>query len=161
MLYPTSAANTAVEVFEARVPVLVLEKTFLADSGGAGRRRGGLGQRVRFRKLHDDGLPTLAALFPEGAKAVLPGLAGGHPGARAFAGVRAPDGTLLRDCGAGELVALTRTDEIAEIVFAGGAGYGDPQARDGARVATDLQDGRITDRAAQDTYSAGQSRAAE
>jgi 5-oxoprolinase (ATP-hydrolysing) len=161
LLYPTSAANTAVEVFEARVPVLVMEKTFLADSGGAGRRRGGLGQRVRFRKLHDDGLPTLAALFPEGAKAVLPGLAGGHPGARAFAGVRAPDGTLLRDCGAGELVALTRADEIAEIVFAGGAGYGDPQARDGARVATDLQDGRITDTAAHDTYGAAQPRTAE
>jgi 5-oxoprolinase (ATP-hydrolysing) len=161
LLYPTSAANTAVEVFEARVPVLVMEKTFLADSGGAGRRRGGLGQRVRFRKLHDDGLPTLAALFPEGAKAVLPGLAGGHPGARAFAGVRAPDGTLLRDCGAGELVALTRADEIAEIVFAGGAGYGDPQARDGARVAADLQDGRITGDAARDTYGAAQPRAAE
>ena len=84
---------------------------------------------MRFRKLHDDGQPTLAALFPEGAKAVLPGLAGGHAGARAFAGVRAPDGTLLRDCGAGELVALTGTDEIAEIVFAGGAGYGDPPPR--------------------------------
>ena len=144
LLYPTSAANTAVEVFEARVPVLVLEKAFLANSGGAGRRRGGMGQRVRFRKLHDDGLPALAALFPEGAKAVLPGLAGGQPGARAFAGVRAPDGTLLRDCGAGELVALVHPNEVAEIVFAGGAGYGDPAAREPARVAADLQDGRTT-----------------
>ena len=144
LLYPTSAANTAIEVFEARVPVLVLEKTFLADTGGAGQARGGLGQRVRFRKLRDDGLPTLAALFPEGAKAVLPGLAGGRAGARAFAGVRAPDGTLLHDCGAGELVTLTSPDEIAEIVFAGGAGYGDPALRPAALVAADLQDGRVT-----------------
>ena len=60
LLYPTSAANTAVEAFEARVPVLVEEKAFLPDSGGPGRSRGGLGQRVRFRKLHDDGLPTFA-----------------------------------------------------------------------------------------------------
>ncbi len=155
LLYPTSAANTAVEVFEARVPVLVEEKAFLPDSGGAGRKRGGLGQRVRFRKLHDDGLPTLAALFPEGAKAVLPGLAGGEPGARAFAGVRSPDGTLLRDCGAGELVTLTLPGEVAEIVFAGGAGYGDPRARDPAIVAEDLQDGRITEAASRDTYGAG------
>ena len=139
----------------------MVEKAFLPDSGGAGRRRGGLGQRVRFRKLHDDGLPTLAALFPEGAKAVLPGLADGHPGSRAFAGVRTPDGTLLRDCGAGELVTLTRTDEVAEIVFAGGAGYGDPLARDGALVAADLQDGRITDDAARDAYGSAQPRAAE
>ena len=144
LLYPTSAANTAIEVFEARVPVLVLEKTFLADSGGAGQARGGLGQRVRFRKLHDDGLPTLAALFPEGAKAVLPGLAGGEAGARAFAGVRAPDGSLLHDCGPGELVTLTSPDEIAEIVFAGGAGYGDPARRLPASVAEDLLDGRVT-----------------
>jgi 5-oxoprolinase (ATP-hydrolysing)/N-methylhydantoinase A len=144
LIYPTSAANTAIEVFEARVPVLVLEKTFLADSGGAGRTRGGLGQRVRFRKLHADGLPTLAALFPEGAKAVLPGLAGGQAGARAFAGVRAPDGTLLRDCSAGELVTLTGPEEIAEIVFAGGSGFGDPALRDPDRMAADLLDGRAT-----------------
>lgn len=152
LLYPTSAANTAIEVFEARVPVLVMEKVFLRDSGGAGRRRGGLGQRVRFRKLRDDGLPTLAALFPEGAKAVLPGLAGGQPGARAFAGIRAPDGTLLRDCGVGELVTLTRTDEVAEIVFAGGAGYGGPGERDEAALAADVRDGRVTAAAARDVY---------
>jgi len=89
-------------------------------------------------------LPTLAALFPEGAKAVLPGLAGGQAGARAFAGVRAPDGTLLHDCGPGELVTLTSPDEIAEIVFAGGAGYGDPALRPSTRVAEDLLDGRVT-----------------
>jgi 5-oxoprolinase (ATP-hydrolysing)/N-methylhydantoinase A len=161
LLYPTSAANTAIEVFEARVPVLVEEKTFLADSGGAGATRGGLGQRVRFRKLHDDGLPTLAALFPEGAKAVLPGLAGGHAGAHAFAGIRSPDGTLLRDCGAGELVTLTRTDEIAEIVFAGGAGYGDPRHRARAAVAADLRDGRITEAASRALYGATLADAAE
>jgi 5-oxoprolinase (ATP-hydrolysing)/N-methylhydantoinase A len=161
LLYPTSAANTAVEVFEARVPVLVLEKTFLADSGGAGQTRGGLGQRVQFRKLYDDGLPTLAALFPEGAKAVLPGLAGGQSGNRAFAGVRSPDGTLLRDCGAGELVTLTRSDQIAEIVFAGGAGYGDPRRRAAHDVARDLLDGRISETAARETYGAALANAAE
>jgi len=161
LLYPTSAANTAIEIFEARVPVLVEEKTFLTDTGGAGESRGGLGQRVRFRKLYDDGLPTLAALFPEGAKAVLPGLAGGHAGCRAFAGVRASDGTLLRDCGTGELVTLTRTDEIAEIVFAGGAGYGDPRRRAAHLVAADLQEGRITETAARETYGAALANAAE
>jgi 5-oxoprolinase (ATP-hydrolysing)/N-methylhydantoinase A len=154
LLYPTSAANTAIEVFEARVPVLVEEKTFLTDSGGPGRTRGGLGQRVRFRKLHDDGQDTLAALFPEGAKAVLPGLAGGHAGKRAFAGLRAPDGALLRDCGAGELVALKTTREIAEIVFAGGAGFGDPRERPAARVADDVLDGRVSPEAARDIYRA-------
>jgi 5-oxoprolinase (ATP-hydrolysing)/N-methylhydantoinase A len=150
LLYPTSAANTAIEIFEARVPVLVEEKAFLTDSGGPGRHRGGMGQRVRFRKLYDDGLPTLAALFPEGVKAVLPGLAGGLPGNRAFAGIRATDGALLHDCGTGELVTLHHPCEIAEIVFAGGAGYGDPHARTAANIATDLKDGRITESSPQD-----------
>ncbi len=148
-------------MFEARVPVLVEEKIFLPDTGGAGRHRGGLGQRVRFRKLHEDALPTLAALFPEGTVSVLPGLAGGQPGGRAFAGVRRPDGTLLRDCGAGELVTLTRTDEVAEIVFAGGAGYGPPAERDPASLAEDLQDGKVTTGAARDAYGAGLEQAAE
>lgn len=152
LLYPTSAANTAIEVFEARVPVLVLEKTFLTDTGGAGTHRGGLGQRVRFRKLRDDGLPTLAALYPEGVRAALPGLAGGLAGSRAFAGVRDLAGTLTRDCGVGELVALTTAQEIAEIVFAGGAGHGDPRQRSRSDVEADLLDQRISPDAARDLY---------
>ncbi len=109
---------------------------------------------MQFRKLHDDGQQTLATLFPEGAKAVLPGLAGGHAGQRAFAGVRGPDGTLLRDCGAGELVALTSPNEIAEIVFAGGAGFGDPRQRPADSVAADVREGRISADAARDIYGA-------
>jgi 5-oxoprolinase (ATP-hydrolysing)/N-methylhydantoinase A len=160
LLYPTSAANTAIEVFEARVPVLVLEKTFLADTGGAGKHRGGLGQRVRFRKLHDDGLPTLAALYPEGVRVTLPGLFGGHPGGAAFAGGRRPDGSLVRDCGTGELVTLTRTDEHAEIVFAGGAGYGDPGDRPREKVRADLADGYISDETARTIYGLQEAEAA-
>ncbi len=161
LLYPTSASNTSVEVFEARGPMLVEEKVFLADSGGAGAARGGLGQRVRFRKLRDDGLPALAALFPEGAKAVLPGLAGGHAGGRAFAGVRDTEGRLTRDCGAGELVTLRHSGEIAEIVFAGGAGYGDPRSRAAEQVQADLADGRISAAAAREVYGQREAKAAE
>ena len=80
LLWPTSAANTSIEMFEARIPVLVLEKTFAADSGGAGRRRGGLGSRMRFRKLSDDGVSLLAAIYPEGFDVPQPGLFGGRAG---------------------------------------------------------------------------------
>jgi len=82
LLWPTSAANTSIELLETRVPVLVDEKSYVTDSGGPGRNRGGLGQRVRVRKLADDGLPTLTALYPEGVQVQTPGLFGGHPGAR-------------------------------------------------------------------------------
>ena len=40
-----------------------------------------------------------------------------------------PDGNVVHDCGTGELVTLTRTDQIVEVRLAGGAGFGDPRAR--------------------------------
>src|ERR1700735_4406070 len=39
LLYPTSAANTSVELMETRAPVLVLEKGFVTDSAGPGTHR--------------------------------------------------------------------------------------------------------------------------
>ena len=83
LLYPTSAGNTSVELFETRVPALVIEKAFMADSGGAGRRRGGLGQVISARKLENDG-------------EAVPGRALSHGGAAASAGtLRRPAGRAL------------------------------------------------------------------
>lgn len=80
LLWPTSAANTSIELFETRTPLLILEKSLIADSGGPGRHRGGLGTRTRLRKLYDDGLPAMAALCPEGVGVEAPGLHGGLQG---------------------------------------------------------------------------------
>ena len=38
LLYPTSAANTSIELMESRAPVLVLEKTLITDFGRGGPR---------------------------------------------------------------------------------------------------------------------------
>ena len=51
-------------------------------------------------------------------------------------------------------MTLTRPGEIAEIVFAGGAGYGDPHRRDPAALAADLRDDRISQAAAETVYGA-------
>jgi 5-oxoprolinase (ATP-hydrolysing)/N-methylhydantoinase A len=152
LLWPTSAANTSIELMEQRVPVLVEEKTYIADSGGPGRHRGGLGQVVRVRKLADDGLPTLASLYPEGVVVRTPGLFGGAPGGPAWGGVRDADGTLLKDTGTGELVTLTRAAEIAEIRICGGSGYGDPRERSLGAIAADLADGYVTAESAMQDY---------
>ena len=82
LLYPTSAGNTSVELFETRVPALVLEKAFTADSGGPGRQRGGLGQVISARKLENDGKPCQVGLYPMGVLRQVPGLFGGRPGGR-------------------------------------------------------------------------------
>ncbi len=144
LLWPTSAANTSIELFETRVPVLVLEKTYVTDSGGPGRHRGGLGQRVALRKLADDGLATFVAVYPEGVGATNPGLFGGAPGGSARGLVRDVDGQVLRDCGTGELVQLSKPGEIVEVVLAGGAGFGDPAERPRAALDRDIGDGLIS-----------------
>ncbi len=145
LLWPTSAANTSVELFETRVPVLVLEKAYVADSGGDGRHRGGLGTRVRLQKLYDDGLETLFSVYPEGVDIELDGLFGGKAGQGASGVVRHLDGSLDRDCGTGELVSLERTDRVVEVVLGGGSGYGDLAERPRDDVERDLADGYVSE----------------
>ncbi|MFN3937699.1 MAG: hydantoinase B/oxoprolinase family protein [Gemmobacter sp.] len=151
LLWPTSAANTSIELMESRAPILVLEKTFLPDTGGPGRHRGGLGQRVRFRKRVEDGQPTLVSVYPEGVDNPIPGLFGGRPGGGARGRILDPAGHVLHDCGTGELVELTGTHQIVELTLAGGSGYGDPAERDPRAIARDIALGFVTpDHAARD-----------
>lgn len=150
LLWPTSAANTSIELMESRAPVLVEEKAYLTDSAGPGRHRGGFGQRVVFRKRDDDGQTMLVSVYPEGVNNPIPGLFGGLPGMGARGRVLDPAGKVLVDCGTGQLVELKSPAERVEMVLAGGAGYGPPSDRVPAAVSRDLALGLITpDHAAQ------------
>jgi N-methylhydantoinase A/oxoprolinase/acetone carboxylase beta subunit/N-methylhydantoinase B/oxoprolinase/acetone carboxylase alpha subunit len=144
LLWPTSAGNTSVELFETRTPVLVLEKNFVPDTGGPGRHRGGLGQIVRVRKLYDDGRPVLAGLHPDGVLTRTAGLFGGREGGPVRGVTRNGAGKIVADHGIGGLVTLAGPDEILEVQLAGGAGYGDPLDRAVDDVRRDLQDGRVS-----------------
>jgi 5-oxoprolinase (ATP-hydrolysing)/N-methylhydantoinase A len=154
LLYPTSAANTSIELMETRAPVLVVEKALIADSGGPGRRRGGLGVRTRLRKLHDDGRPTLFSVYPEGVNVAPAGLDGGHPGGGARGVVLDRAGRVVHDCGTGELVTLDGTDRMVEVCLSGGAGYGDAQERNAHRLDDDVADGYVSQKAAAEVYGA-------
>jgi len=143
LLYPTSAGNVSVEMFESRTPLVVECKEFRPDSGGAGRHRGGLGQRVRVRKLRDDGRPALVDLHPTGMLTAPSGLFGGAAGARAGAYVAAGD-KILEGGGTVSLAELRRPDQRATIEIAGGSGYGPPIDRPLERVQADLDEGYVT-----------------
>ena len=144
LLWPTSAANTSIELIETRAPVLVLEKGYRRDSGGPGRARGGLGMRVRFRRLSDDGLTTLASVYPEGVGLAPPGLFGGGTGGGPAGALRAGDGGLLEDCETGSLVTLSGDTMFVELELAGGSGYGDPFERSLEAIADDLAGGYVS-----------------
>jgi len=154
LLYPTSAANTSIELMESRAPVLVVEKSLIANSGGPGEYRGGLGVRTRLRKLHDDGLPTLFSIYPEGVGIKSTGLFGGQPGGDVRGVVLDTEGAMVHDCGAGELVTLTGTDRMVEVCLAGGAGFGNPADRPRERVDADIADGYVTADVAASDYPA-------
>ncbi|MBM3525888.1 MAG: hydantoinase B/oxoprolinase family protein, partial [Alphaproteobacteria bacterium] len=142
LMWPTSAANTPIELFEARTPCMVVEKAYLPDTGGPGKHRGGLGQIVRFRKRATDGRDTLAGMYPEGIGLSYPGLDGGRAGGGVAGSVTSAGER--RDLGTGQLVTLAQEDELAEMQLAGGAGYGDPLERSYEAIERDLAEGYAT-----------------
>lgn len=142
LMWPTSAANTPIELFETRTPAIVIEKAYVPDSGGPGAMRGGLGQIVRFKKRASDGRPTLAGVYPEGRGLEYPGLAGGRAGGKVRGVARRENGE--EDLGTGKLVQLDRAGEEVEVLLAGGAGYGDPLSRSYDAIDLDLAEGYVT-----------------
>ncbi len=143
LMYPTSAGNVQVELFEQRAPLLVERKELIPGSGGPGRYRGGLGQEVVLRKLYDDGLPVLVNVLPHGSDSPQAGLLGGQPGSPAGAEVR---GARVQPvAGIGQLVELRRADDLIIVRSAGGSGYGDPADRPPELAERDRREGYVVD----------------
>lgn len=143
LLFPTSAGNVSIEMFEARTQLLVEYKEFIPDSGGIGEFRGGLGQRVAIR-LTKEGQSVMLGAFPEGFQAAPPGLEGGARG-RSVRVIVEPGGKeppqILT---AGALVELTEPDQRLIVEMSGGGGWGVAVRRDPNRVRHDLEEGLVT-----------------
>lgn len=128
-----------VEPIEARLPVRVEEVTLIPDSGGLGRRRGGLGTRTVIRVLEDARVDTRGDRLrhpPAGAAGGGPGRAGGYHRER-LDGTREP-------LPAKATRSPLRAGEALVVETSGGGGYGDPAERDPEAVRRDLLDGRVT-----------------
>jgi 5-oxoprolinase (ATP-hydrolysing)/N-methylhydantoinase A len=144
LLYPTSAGNVSVEMFEQRTPLLVGAKELIPDSGGPGAHRGGLGQRLRLQKLHDDGLPVWVDAHPIGARVGQAGLHGGLPGCRARLRI-VEEGRVVAEPEWSELVELRSPAQEIVLETAGGSGYGEPARRRPEDLARDLREGYVTE----------------
>ena len=136
MSFPGLVANVPVELSEHLAPVRIIAKRLRADSGGAGRQRGGLGQEVVLESASN--APMRVAIQAERIRTPADGLLGGGAGA---CGEVFVNGRPAAD--AKGMVTLQRGDRIV-LRLPGGGGYGKLSERDPVLVARDLAMGYVT-----------------
>lgn len=142
--FPTNSGSGSIEAFEAGGPIVVWKKDLLADSGGAGQFRGGLGQEVEIEVMTDQ--PVRLSLIADRMKNPPRGLEGGGDGAPAM--VRLQDGRQPHPKSRTEL----RPGDRLLMHYGGGGGHGDPRARDPAAIDRDIADGYVTPEGARRDY---------
>ena len=150
--------TTPVEVFETRYPFIEWSYRLRSDSGGPGRRRGGLGSE-RVLEIRAPEI-TVSALYDRMTSAPW-GLFGGRDAG--------PSRLLVKRAGASRFVTfseafgtvsdsrvaniiLTRGDQVM-LCSPGGGGYGLPNEREPELVLRDVDDGFISADAAAGAYS--------
>ena len=119
--FPSGVRAMPVEVTEAGAPIVIWRKELRADSGGAGRTQGGLGQVVEVGTRDGESFEVLAMF--ERVRSAARGRAGGLDGATGT--VHLASGTALRAKG---LQRIPRGDRLV-LALPGGAGLGDPAER--------------------------------
>ena len=140
--------NSPNEQAEFKFPIVVERYALVADSGGAGRHRGGLGVErvVRARS------PMVVNNQSERAHCRPWGLGGGLEGTGNAVELRT-DGNWKTDFpNAKVLVAHLKPGDAFKIRSGGGGGYGSPLERSPAQVANDVRQGYVGVAAAADLY---------
>ena len=142
--FPSVIVNVPAEVHEQRFPILIHRWNLIPDSGGAGRRRGGMGFCFDMENLASS--PMIASLRCERTEHPALGIEGGLPGSRGR--VTRGDGTVL------DPHATHPWPPGERLVFstAGGGGFGRPDERVPQAVADDIADGWVSSEAARSIY---------
>jgi len=141
--YPHNSTVTPTEIIERQCPAIMTEKTLVIDSGGAGRRRGGPGQRITLRCTARK--PVLLTIRPDLLKYPAPGLEGGADG---MLGLVEHNGEVLTRF---RPTPWNPGDEIV-LTVPGGGGFGDPKDRERERVLADVALGLVSAEAAHEAY---------
>jgi N-methylhydantoinase B len=150
MINMTNTSNLPIEAMETEFPVRIERYELVADSGGPGRYRGGMGVLRDMRILADQGSVSLRSARQ---KFAAPGMAGGLPGGL---------GAFIRNPGAADETRLPHTTsgtplgrgDLLRVITPGGGGYGPPQERAREAVARDLREGKATAVVARSVYGA-------
>jgi len=138
--------NQPAEFTENRFPVIVEKLALSPDSGGAGKRRGGLGYEKHYRVLVDCHTIVTADRVRLGCYGVNGGRAGKPFCVTVDLYGKAKDLGGLVD---GEPLAA---GEVLRVVTTGGGGWGDPLEREPELVRGDVIDGKVSLAAARADY---------
>ncbi|WP_299865362.1 hydantoinase B/oxoprolinase family protein [uncultured Roseobacter sp.] len=151
--FPSGVMTMPIEATEHAGPLIIWRKELRPDSGGLGTYRGGLGQvmEVGARDGHEFDISAMFDRVDHPAR----GRRGGAAGAPTT--IAQDDGTPMRGKGK-QFIPHGRRVQMA---FPGGAGYGDPQARDKSLVRRDLLRGYISPETARDAYGMSEADIAE
>ena len=139
-IFPANGANTPAEILESDTPLIVEERSLLADSGGPGKKRGGLGRKMVIRVPVDMSKPlNPVTIAVQAGRFKYPpeGLFGGGQGCKA---------QFLKNGEAMDPSGLTFANPGDWVGFysAGGGGYGSPLERDPQEVVQDVLNGYVS-----------------
>lgn len=143
----SNCMNIPVESVEMGFPLRIPRARLWADSGGAGRFRGGLGLEKVFQATTTD---VIVSHRGERFASAPWGLHGGTPGSSAHAFIVRRDGR-REELPSKKMIVLRPGDQLWEYI-AGGAGHGDPLERDPELVLADVLDGKVSREVARGAY---------
>jgi N-methylhydantoinase B/oxoprolinase/acetone carboxylase alpha subunit len=141
--YPHNSTLTPTEIMEIQSPVIMERKTLRPDSGGPGRRRGGLGQEIVLRCHAKE--PITLTIRPDLLRFPAPGLLGGLPGAIGEVWI---NGVKIERFPPFEF----RPGDVCVIKVPGAGGFGPPRQREPELVRRDIELGFVTPEVAREVY---------
>ena len=147
-VHTVNSTNLPAEALELEYPLMLEEYALVPDSAGAGTFRGGLGMARQLRVLADG---TTLSVRSDAHVVPAPGVYGGLASSvtRIVRNPGTPDEEILHSKASGIVLSAGETVRVETL---GGGGYGDPAARDPARLARDIAEGKVTEAAAEGDY---------
>jgi N-methylhydantoinase B len=142
--FPSGVAGVPAEVIETLTPLVQHAREIRTDSGGAGRFRGGLGQRTEMSCRSDR--PWSVSTLIDRTRIEADGFEGGGSGALGELALASGQPVQPKS------VVRIAADDRVRLTLPGGGGYGDPRLREPELVLADVVDGYVSPESARRDY---------